>query len=169
MLRSLYSVPLCRSVYCLYVNVYSTTATRCQTNCSLKIYHISYLNFGSADFKARISDVWLWSSFNRCVGKVHWPYVWRRTTPAVATKSLYKRHRIRRTDFELRATDSRSCCSVSNRTTAYGIESKSMYALLYLTPIILMTARQILGLKQRDRRQVNTLQHNFRKTGPEQI
>jgi len=31
---SLYSVPLCCSVYCLCVNVYCTTATGCQPNCS---------------------------------------------------------------------------------------------------------------------------------------
>jgi len=29
-----YSVSLCRSVYCLFVNVYCTTATGCQPNCS---------------------------------------------------------------------------------------------------------------------------------------
>jgi len=31
---SVYSVSLCRSVYCLCVNVYCTTATGCQPNCS---------------------------------------------------------------------------------------------------------------------------------------
>jgi len=31
---SVYSVSLCRSVYCLCVNVYCTTATGCQHNCS---------------------------------------------------------------------------------------------------------------------------------------
>jgi hypothetical protein len=31
---SVYSVSLCRSVYCLCVNVYSTAATGCQPNCS---------------------------------------------------------------------------------------------------------------------------------------
>ena len=34
MFRSLYSVSLCCSVYCLCVNVYCTTATGCQPNCS---------------------------------------------------------------------------------------------------------------------------------------
>jgi len=34
MFRSVYSVSLCCSVYCLCVNVYSTTATGCQLNCS---------------------------------------------------------------------------------------------------------------------------------------
>jgi len=29
-----YSVSLCCSVYCLFVNVYCTTATGCQLNCS---------------------------------------------------------------------------------------------------------------------------------------
>jgi len=35
-----YSVSLCRSVYCLCVNVYCTTATQCQPNCSQQIHHI---------------------------------------------------------------------------------------------------------------------------------
>ena len=34
MFRSRYYVSLCRSVYCLCVNVYCTTATGCQPNCS---------------------------------------------------------------------------------------------------------------------------------------
>ena len=34
MFRSRYSVSLCGSVYCLCVNVYCTTATGCQLNCS---------------------------------------------------------------------------------------------------------------------------------------
>ena len=34
MFRSGYSVQLCCSVYCLYVNVYCTNATGCQPNCS---------------------------------------------------------------------------------------------------------------------------------------
>ena len=34
MFRSGYSVSLCCSVYCLYVNVYCTTATECQHNCT---------------------------------------------------------------------------------------------------------------------------------------
>jgi len=34
MFRSVYSVSLCCSVYCLCVNVYCTTATGCQPNCS---------------------------------------------------------------------------------------------------------------------------------------
>jgi len=34
------SVSLCCSVYCLCVNVYCTTATGCQPNCSWQIYHI---------------------------------------------------------------------------------------------------------------------------------
>ena len=33
MFRSVYSVSLCCSVYCLCVNVYCTTATECQSNC----------------------------------------------------------------------------------------------------------------------------------------
>jgi hypothetical protein len=33
---------LCCSVYCLCVNVYFTTATGCQPNCTLQIYHIMY-------------------------------------------------------------------------------------------------------------------------------
>jgi hypothetical protein len=37
-----YSVSLCCSVYCLCVNVYCTTATGCQPNCSQQIYHIIY-------------------------------------------------------------------------------------------------------------------------------
>jgi len=37
---------LCRSVYCLYVNVYCTTATGWQPNCSLT--NISYQNTKSA-------------------------------------------------------------------------------------------------------------------------
>jgi hypothetical protein len=32
--RSVYSVPLCCSVYCLCVTVYCTTATSCQLNCT---------------------------------------------------------------------------------------------------------------------------------------
>jgi hypothetical protein len=32
---------MCCSVYCLCVNVYSTTATGCQPNCSTHIYQIS--------------------------------------------------------------------------------------------------------------------------------
>jgi len=34
MFRSGYSVSLCCSVYCSFVNVYCTTATGCQLNCS---------------------------------------------------------------------------------------------------------------------------------------
>ena len=34
MFRSVYSVSLCCSVYCLCVNVYYTIATGCQPNCS---------------------------------------------------------------------------------------------------------------------------------------
>jgi hypothetical protein len=34
MFCSVYSLPLCRSVYCLCVNMYCTTATGCQPNCS---------------------------------------------------------------------------------------------------------------------------------------
>jgi len=34
MFRSVYSVSLCCSVYCFSVNVYCTTATGCQPNCS---------------------------------------------------------------------------------------------------------------------------------------
>jgi hypothetical protein len=41
MFRSVYPVSLCCSLYCLGVNVYFTTATRCQPNCS-EIYIISY-------------------------------------------------------------------------------------------------------------------------------
>ena len=37
---SVYSVSLCCSVYCLCVTLYCTTATGCQPNCSLQIYHI---------------------------------------------------------------------------------------------------------------------------------
>jgi hypothetical protein len=40
MFRSGYSVSLCCSVYCLCVNVYCTTATECQPNCSGQIYNI---------------------------------------------------------------------------------------------------------------------------------
>ena len=38
--RSVYSVSLCCSVYCLCVNVYCTTATGCQPNCSCQFYHV---------------------------------------------------------------------------------------------------------------------------------
>ena len=41
MFRSRYCVSLCCSVYCLCVNVYCTTATGCQPNCSYRIYIIS--------------------------------------------------------------------------------------------------------------------------------
>ena len=34
MFRSGYSISLCYSMYCLCVNVYCTTATECQRNCS---------------------------------------------------------------------------------------------------------------------------------------
>jgi hypothetical protein len=40
---SVYSVSLCCSVYCLCVNVYCTTATGCQPNCSLYIYIYIYI------------------------------------------------------------------------------------------------------------------------------
>ena len=40
MFRSVYSVSLCFSVYCLCVNVYCTAVTGCQPNCSLQ--NISY-------------------------------------------------------------------------------------------------------------------------------
>ena len=43
MFRSRYCVSLRRSVYSLCVNVYCTTATGCQSNCSYKIY-INYEN-----------------------------------------------------------------------------------------------------------------------------
>jgi hypothetical protein len=43
MFRSVYSVSLCCSVYCLCVNVYFTTTTGCQPNCSeIYVYHITY-------------------------------------------------------------------------------------------------------------------------------
>jgi len=42
MFRSRYSVSFCCSVYYLCVNVYSTTATVCQPNCSYQIHHIIY-------------------------------------------------------------------------------------------------------------------------------
>jgi hypothetical protein len=42
MFRSGYFVLLCCSVYCLYVNVYCTTATGCHPNCSWQIYHIIF-------------------------------------------------------------------------------------------------------------------------------
>jgi len=42
MFCSVYSVSLCCFVYCLCVNVYCTTATGCQPNCSYQIYHIIY-------------------------------------------------------------------------------------------------------------------------------
>jgi len=42
MFHSGYSVSLCCSVYCLCVNVYCTTATRCQPNCIQQRYHVSY-------------------------------------------------------------------------------------------------------------------------------
>ena len=41
MFRSGYSVSLFCSVYCLCVNVYSTSVTGCQPNCSQQIYQIS--------------------------------------------------------------------------------------------------------------------------------
>jgi len=41
MFRSRYYVSLCCSVYCSCVNVYCTTTTGCQPNCSFQIYHIS--------------------------------------------------------------------------------------------------------------------------------
>jgi len=45
--RSVYSVSLCCSVYCLCVNMYCTTATGCQPNRSSQIYHIiSYQKIG---------------------------------------------------------------------------------------------------------------------------
>jgi len=40
MFRSGYSVSLCCSMYCLFVNVYCTTATGSQSYCSQQIYHI---------------------------------------------------------------------------------------------------------------------------------
>ena len=40
---SVCSFSLCCSVYCLYVNVYCTTATGCQSNRSKQIYHSIYL------------------------------------------------------------------------------------------------------------------------------
>jgi len=53
MFRSMYCVLLCCSVYCLCVNVYCTTATRCQPNCSYQIYHmVSYIiSYTSKDNK----------------------------------------------------------------------------------------------------------------------
>ena len=42
MFHSRYCVSLCCSVYCLFVNVYCTTATGCQPKCSYQIYHIVY-------------------------------------------------------------------------------------------------------------------------------
>jgi len=44
MFCSVYSISFCCPVYCLCVNVYCTTATGCQPNCSQQIYHIiSYI------------------------------------------------------------------------------------------------------------------------------
>jgi hypothetical protein len=42
MFHSGWSVSLCRSMYCLCVNVYCTTATGCQPSYSWQIYHIIY-------------------------------------------------------------------------------------------------------------------------------
>jgi hypothetical protein len=40
MFYSVYSVSLCCSVYCLYVNMYCATATGRQPNCSQQIDHV---------------------------------------------------------------------------------------------------------------------------------
>ena len=45
MFRSRYSVLLCCSMYCMCVNMYCTTATRCEANCSYQIYHVILLIF----------------------------------------------------------------------------------------------------------------------------
>ena len=45
---SVYSVSLCFSMYYLCVNVYCTTATGCQPNCSRHIYHIISSNEGTS-------------------------------------------------------------------------------------------------------------------------
>jgi hypothetical protein len=45
MFRFGYSVSLCCSVYCLYVNVYCTTATGCQNPIAVNKYIISYQIF----------------------------------------------------------------------------------------------------------------------------
>ena len=41
MFRSVYSVSLCCSVYCVCVNLYCTTGSGCQPNCSYQIYDTS--------------------------------------------------------------------------------------------------------------------------------
>ena len=51
MFRSVYSVPLCCSVYCLWVNVYCTAESSCRPNCSLQ--NISYVITGQTVVKRR--------------------------------------------------------------------------------------------------------------------
>ena len=63
-----YSVSLCCSVNCLCVNVYCTTATRCQPNCSQQIYHIIII------IKYQIScTVWSEGTASKVKGKTSPP------------------------------------------------------------------------------------------------
>ena len=55
MFRSVYSVSLCCSVYCLCVNVYCTTATGCQPNFSSQMYHIVSCHIISNGFRYTVS------------------------------------------------------------------------------------------------------------------
>jgi hypothetical protein len=55
---SVYSVSLGCSVYCLFVNVYSTTVTGCQPNRSYQIYHMT-----SYDMIYHISYHWALTGF----------------------------------------------------------------------------------------------------------
>jgi len=56
MFCSVYSVLLCCCVYGLCVNVYCTTSTGCQLNCSYQIHHICVLYF----IRVRGSCISLW-------------------------------------------------------------------------------------------------------------
>ena len=64
MFCSVYSVSLCCSVYCLCVNVYCTTATGCQPNCSLRMYHIIAPSWRSGYAKEKL-DFLRFNSWDR--------------------------------------------------------------------------------------------------------
>ena len=69
MFCSVYSVSLCCSVYCLWINVYCTTASGCQPNCSQQIYqnisnHCRIISFVTSNDKihAIIRCIMMWQT-----------------------------------------------------------------------------------------------------------
>jgi len=72
MFRSRHFASLCCSVYCLCANVYYTTATECQPNCSYQIYHIISIPREVCKFFVRELSICNCHGFVRRNGEIRW-------------------------------------------------------------------------------------------------